>query len=429
MKDYTQSITPDSFSGMIFALEGVKNNIVLLNGPTGCKFYHAAVSENLTMKPFEFDPLNYPAKWYFGQPRVPCTYLDRSDYVYGSKEKLTEILEFMKAKVSFDLLSVVNSPGAALIGDDLAGITKEIMGDLPVITMETPGFSKDICNGYEAAALTLLKRYKQEKKEKVEQNTVNLLGLSIFHRHHQGDMEELSRLLSLCGVNVNCVLCVESDLKQIENIPKAALNIVIHPEYGLRTARFLKESYDTPFYVCDGPPVGFAATEKMMGDVCAILGTDDSALITESEKARARVYLYLSRIYSLTGMPKGVHFAVEGTYAEIYAYTAFLMRHFGMIPDCAAAVNQKSDCYRKKLEELLSNIGLSHILERDILETDSEIVFASGGTIAKLKLKNHPFVGIETALPSLGYIDVIPKTHLGIKGALQLTEEVINALP
>lgn len=35
---------------------------------------------------------------------------------------------------------------------------------------------------------------------------------------------------------------------------------------------------------------------------------------------------------------------------------------------------------------------------------------------------------VEVSLPSLGYVDVIPKTHLGIQGALMLTEQIINSL-
>ena len=71
MSTYLNNITPDSLSGIIFALEGISRTAVLLNGPTGCKFYHSSVADNQTIKQFEFDPLNYPDKWYFGQPRLP----------------------------------------------------------------------------------------------------------------------------------------------------------------------------------------------------------------------------------------------------------------------------------------------------------------------------------------------------------------------
>ena len=48
--------------------------------------------------------------------------------------------------------------------------------------------------------------------------------------------------------------------------------------------------------------------------------------------------------------------------------------------------------------------------------------------IAKLKARRHVFTGVEISLPMLGYIDVIPKTHLGLHGALLICEEIINGL-
>ena len=95
-ENYLTSITPDSFSGLIFGFEGVKNAVVLLNGPTGCKYYHSSTVDNQCLCQSEFDPLNYSELWYFGQPRVPCTSIDKRDYVYGSRDKLTEALSFIR---------------------------------------------------------------------------------------------------------------------------------------------------------------------------------------------------------------------------------------------------------------------------------------------------------------------------------------------
>ena len=428
MRGYLSNITPDSFSGIILALEGVSRTVVLLNGPTGCKFYHSALSDNQSIRQFEFDPLNYPEKWYFGQPRVPCTYLDNSDYIYGSRDKLEEALTFLLDQVPFELLCIVNSPGAALIGDDLKGIAGQIVRDRPVMTIETPGFSSDVCSGYEIAAIELIKQLRPPRSEAVIPATVNLLGLSIYHRNYAGDIAELKRLMGLCNITVNCILCADCSMDSINRIPNAALNIVIRPEYGMKTAKFLQEQYGTPTYICDGPPIGFAATEKLMRDVCTILGNTFVNVTKDSEKARAKAYAYISRVNSLTGLPKGVSFAVEGTYSELYAYINFLTRYFGMIPECASALNEQTDFYKDHLIGLLHELGLSKVLDQNILNTKSELVFASGNTIAMLKLRKHIFSGIEISLPSLGYVDVIPKTHLGVQGALLLTEQVINGL-
>ena len=128
-ENYLTSITPDSMSGLVFAFEGISKGLVLMNGPTGCKFYHSATSDNQMIRQPEFDPLEYPEFWYFGQPRVPSTFLDRRDYVYGSEDKLSEVITFLEKEIDFDLLAIVNTPGAALIGDDIERIVRESSRD------------------------------------------------------------------------------------------------------------------------------------------------------------------------------------------------------------------------------------------------------------------------------------------------------------
>ena len=428
MSSYLTNITPDSISGIIFAFEGISRSIVLLNGPTGCKYYHSAVSDGQMIRQAEFDPLKFPEKWYFGQPRVPCSYLDNYDYVFGSHDKLEEALNYICNNIDFDILCIVNSPGAALIGDDLAGIARRIVVDKPVIIIETPGFSSDICKGYESAVLGLINQLKLTQSNKASQ-AVNILGLSLHHRNCGGDIIELKHMMELCGIEVNCVLCADCDITSIKKLPDAALNIVINPEYASETVEHLHKLFGTQYHICDGPPIGFKATEVFMHDICNKLNADISGFTNYCERARARAFSFISRINSLTGMPRGVTFAVEGTYSELYAYTSFFVRYFGMIPVCTSVTNPDSDCYKEIFYNLLDELQAKSALNQDIMKTDGQFVLASGNTIAGLKLRKHSFFGIETALPTLGYIDVVPKTHLGVKGGLLLVEDVLNGMP
>ncbi|QHI73631.1 nitrogenase component 1 [Aminipila terrae] len=443
MNDYLKNITPDSFSGIVFGLEGIPKAIVLINGPTGCKFYHSATSDNQNTKQLELDPLNYPEKWYFGQPRVPCTYLDKRDYVYGSKNKIIEALTFFKKNMEFDIICIVNSPGASLIGDDLKGIAEEFCENIPCVFIQTPGYSKTVCEGFEYSLIQLftqlLERGWIKKKAEKENHgshlkkVVNLLGISIIHKHFEGDIQELKRLLNMCGIQVNAVLSCDLTLESLKEAGNADLNIVINPEYGLNIAAYLKQEFGTPYYLCEGMPVGFKAVEGFIKDICRFLETDHEGMeqfLEESEKARARAYIFLSRLNSLTGLPKGVPFAVEGNWSECYSYVTFLVEYFGMVAESISILNASYDPgnMQLKLREFLKLHSMEASLENNILETNSELVFASANTIAKLKLTELRFSGIEISLPTMGYVDVIPKTHIGIKGALLLIEQVINGM-
>jgi len=404
-----KSITPDGITGMIFALEGMKNALVLLNGPMGCRFYHSTTSQHLSPRgrlklpprageepvPVDYNTLN---DFFFRQERVPSTYLDGYDYVYGTKEKVAEALRFVRDNVDFDLLGIVNSPGAALIGDDLLGIARELLGAQRVVMLESSGYSVPFEEGYAHAMDAMLRQLgpslwpeKSERKPK----TVNLLGISIWHRYWEGDLQELKRLLSLCGVEVIAAPGAACSIEELKRMPEAALNVVLEAAMGLPAAEFLEEIRGTPFYVCPGLPVGFSATERIFREVCTALGVSPEPVLTESEKARARAWFKLSGVYESSGKPKGVKFAVVGTPAQEKAFSAFLTDYLAM-----------------------SRTG----------PEEAELVFANANVISELMLKNKTFCGIEIGLPGMGYVDLTLKTQLGISGSLFLIEQVINGL-
>lgn len=430
MRSSLTSITPDALSGAIFALEGVKHATVLLNGPTGCKFYHSAIADSQLIRQDDFDPLSHPETWYFGQPQVPCTYLDNGDYVYGSADKLTEALRFHRDHVRSDLICVVNSPGASLIGDDLQGIVRQVMGDAPVVALETTGFSSDVCHGHEKASIALMETLLKDVEPYCGCGdlTVNLLGLSLFQRNLPGDVAELRRLLGLMGVRVNCALAADCTVDEVRALPRAALNVVVRPEYGLGQAAWLKERFGMPSYVCRDAVIGFAATERLVRDLAQRLSADAAPALADIERARATAYAHISRLNSITGKPQGVPFSAEGDWSELLGYLEFLVDYLGMLPVCLAPTNPGADACAPDVRRRLGELGLARVLEEDVLDAPASVVLASGNTLAQLKVLGREVVGIETALPTLGYINVIPKTFTGVRGALQLLELVLNAV-
>ena len=60
--------------------------------------------------------------------------------------------------MEFELLVIVNSPGASLIGDHLRKLADTVLKDRPCVILESPGYSQDFDTGYEEAVLELLKQ-------------------------------------------------------------------------------------------------------------------------------------------------------------------------------------------------------------------------------------------------------------------------------
>lgn len=439
-EDYLNNITPDSLSGLIFGFEGIRHALTILNGPTGCKFYNSITVENQSARKDDFDPLKFPEVWFFGQGRVPCTYLDKRDYVYGSDDKLSDAIKTTLARMKPEILCIVNSPGAALIGDDLERIAKKAVDQsgysagqqlpedrkdqsdkpyLPVITCQSPGYSKDVTDGYKTACFMVLDEFLGDADSTAEEDgnsldkacsaagsdhapTVNLIGLSIYQKYHTGDINEITRLLEACGVKVNTALLCECTTDEIRNVPKADLNIVVNTDWGLDIAKELKKRFGTPYVYSEyGYPVGFKAMEELITDVCSTLrescsdfgAVDPEPTLEIIRRARAQAYIHIARMNSLIGLPKGVPYYVYAEPAMKRGYTSFLTDYLGM----------------KETED------------------DPEIILGDGNAIARAKAEGKKLSGIEISLPTIGYIDVIEKTHLGAAGGLLLIEQILNS--
>ncbi|SFA96993.1 Nitrogenase molybdenum-iron protein, alpha and beta chains [Acetitomaculum ruminis DSM 5522] len=449
-KHYSKNISPDSITGSIMALEGVKNIIVLINGPMGCKFYHSSTSEFLTIRPILYVPgeddnekkpvsNTFLNNYFFMQPRVPCTYLDGYDYVYGTLPKIKDAIIYLRDNIDFDIMAIINSPGACLIGDNPSLLAKELL-DIPVVVIESPGLSEDFDDGYKKASNLLLDSILTNEKIKNithKRPLVNILGLSIYDLYHEGNKAELMNIFTKMDIDTGCFLCMESSLEDIKKIPNADLNIVLYPERSLETAQKLKEAYGTDFYVCDCLPIGFDAIEKMVKDLCELLKSknyeiEENLVKQEAEKSRAKAWYYINQTFLRYGKPKGVYFALEGNWSQIYSYSKFFMDYLGMLPECLSLVGPENEILEEKTKELLSKHAQKEEVFKDVFkdiqESKAELVFGNANTIASLKLNKHIFCGIEIALPGMGYTDIIPKAHFGFKGSLFLIEQVLNGL-
>ena len=404
-------VTPDSITGMIFGAEGIAQTVTLLNGPMGCKFYHSTTSSFLTVRPRLDTP--FFDTFFFRQDRVPCTWLDGDDYVYGTADQVRDALLYLRQHVMFRLLVIVDSPGASLIGDDLTAICREELPDVKCVVLESPGYSQTFDDGYSRAGIEILKQgfaedferetdaadpaYEADRPGRVagRRPLINLLGLTIWQRYYEGDLKELIRLFELIGVEVRTAFMAGSSPDEIRAMGEADLNVVISAERGLDQAKWLKEKTGVPYYVFEGLPIGFMAVEKSFQEIAERLGTDTGPLIEESHRARGLAYTKIRGIHEMSGLPEGALFNVTGDAAQVRSYGAFLSDYLGMVPADAE---------------------------------EAELVFGDANTIASLMTRRDAFCGIEISYPGMGYTDLIPKTHFGIQGALFLIEQVLNGL-
>ena len=419
-------LTPDGFTGAVMAAEGIRDAAVLLNGPTGCKFYHGAMSDGQLLREGSMDPLQFAEEFYFGQPRVPATYLDNQDYVFGATEKLEKILPAVTAK-GHRLIVVVNSPGAALIGDDLERFIAKAGLPVTCLAMEQTGFSDRFSQGFQQAVIRVLQRLEPSRLPR-KAKQVNLVGLSLFHRHWEGDVVELTRLLSLCGITVNTILCAGCTVEELEGISSAEVNLVVHDEFADDLVPFLNAHLGlTSLEPIKGAPLGFQQTQAWIKGACNTLGVDPTPALDDIDRARQRAYAILSRFNALTGLPRGATFALVADGSIALSLTRWLYEYLGLVP-VAMAVREATPACAEALKRFLTDIGCAEALEEELASVDPDLVFGSEGAIGQFVARGVPVGGIDIALPGSAHIDVIQRCHLGANGALWLLERMVNSL-
>lgn len=421
------TLDPDGFIGTLLAIEGIADARAVMNGPTSCRANPAYFSDRHFPRENSQNPRSFGELFFFGQSRIPCTYLDSDDYILGSTEKLREILPLIAGKGDV-FLAVVNSPGASLIGDDLNRFLTGIHLDHICMAFEGAAYSHPLPEGFDEAITRILKWLRLNRFPRMK-NRVNLLGFSMIQKHWQGDIAEIRHLCGLMGLSVVSVPGAGSSVSEIRESTTASCNIVVFPEYSKKTAEFYESEFGIPaVYSPDGAPVGFTATETWIRTVAAATGRDPAPALEEIRKHRIYAYHQIARFHHEAGYPKGATFAVRGDSSVILPLTVWLHEYLGMIPvsvECMAGEDKGITC---RLEEFLAINGLSDASGANPVTTKPDFYFGDDLTGMDLVLSGRCRETIGLFNRVTGDPEFVQKRFLGGTGALWILERIFHAV-
>lgn len=254
---------------------GIPDSHILVNGPLWCFFY--AKGHMKRISPSIMD-------------RMTGTQPENDAVIFGSERFLVKEIERLREEEQLNpsLLFVENSCAFSLIGDDNAGIIKSLELPFPAVSLDCGGLLGGFAAGYVKAAELVINSLVKEKYA-LEPMKVNLLGTTEFYLNGKADIREMVRLLELAGYEVNCVPGGGSTLASLRDLSKAALNIVVHEELGLKTAQLLENKFGTPF-VLAGLPYGLEGTRTWLKRINEALPATGLELV-EAEIRDAREVL------------------------------------------------------------------------------------------------------------------------------------------
>lgn len=426
--------SPDGFFGAAVAAEGITDACTVLNAPTGCKLNLGELCKKWFghgRPPADVQSFLPDTRWatefFFNQSRLPCTYLDDYDYVFGPAEKLTYVFPRV-ADHGYSLIAVMNSPGASLIGDDLQRYIDWAGLSVPTVVLDEPYFSDPFEKGWTESACAILDKLAPESIP-VTDRCVNLVGLSIWQKHWANNRTELERLLRLCGIHVHCTLMADCSVDHLRRLRSAVCNVVVHDELGLPLAEHLATRYGMRYaHGKEGAPLGFDATEAWIRQVCLAVATDPAPALREIAEHRQRAASRLHDFTNKTGVPRGIGFGVALEVSLAFPLVRWLCDYLAMVPLAVQVPNEKH-LLSQQLKEYLASIGASEAWNAPLRSEDPpEVVFSNDGIILRLQAHNPSVVGIDLALPGIDPVFFVPRSTLGPAGAMWLLERLCNGL-
>lgn len=258
---------PCKFWTAFQVINGIRHMAPVIHGPKGCTY---SVASSYKMRGCE----------YRGVPLEPtsCTAQNEADVVYGGEGKLLEAVKEADRRYHPDLIVILSCCCSGIIGDDVETIAQIAANEVraKVLAIRSEGFGGDFRSGYEDAFKALMEL--MEPRKEVMKGTINIIGAREGPTYTEWveDLDELKRLVTAIGAQINGVLCGGCTLEQIRQAPSAELNASWCYDWGQKLGDLMEERFGIP-YARTGQPYGPKATEEWLMGVAVPLGLERQA--------------------------------------------------------------------------------------------------------------------------------------------------------
>ena len=368
------------FFGAFRGCSGIMDAVVLTHVPVGCT-WGAAMFKSTSNQP---------------DIRHACTVMHEREIVFGGEDALREALVRADQLYNTPLFAVVSGDAPAITGDDIEGVIDSVALNKEVVWVDAAGFKGTMEKGYEEALVQLAQLVKECDTIK---NSVNLIGFCPDDFKVDADIKEITRLLNLAGVKVNCVIS-KCSLDEFVNAPAAELNVVLGQ--GTELANYMKKEFGVPYIEVDYP-YGLEGTTDFINAICRQLqvGDKEKELNLDLEPFK-RIYLYLHELY-------GTPVSVLGDF-HAGPMARFLDRELGF-----------------DIEVLASNEDDYFIFEESVRDSNTTILF--GGSFERNIAKELSIPLVRFTYPVFDHVCVYDDApYAGFRGAVCLTETILNAV-
>jgi nitrogenase molybdenum-iron protein alpha/beta subunit len=410
----------DGFIGSGVAAESVLDATTILHGPGGCRIHLSRLSGRYVKREFEIREGDY----FFHFERVPCTFIDRDDYIYGASKKIALVLEMLENE-NTKFATILQSPGASLIGDKLKDEVLQQGLDYKTAVMDTSFMSEKFSVGFDTTLVKMAEKIvKPNEKRK---GTVNIIGLPFTSRGYYELVKELRSVLGRMGIEVIATIGCGCTLDEFSRSSSAEFNIAIMPEYSERLSKFYLDEYGIPTIRSEmGAPIGYYAMRAFVETIAGAMGVDAGPILKDLEDDRHMVEITIDSSMNVGELLNYKTFSIEGESSVIYPLADFMIRYMKMVPK-SIHITESDPFFEKKIMDILEKMGCTSAIEEEFGAGYTNILFGAGSYVKLLQEQNRCGIGVDICLPSQDMIDIAPKSIMGIQGLHKMLDDILNS--
>lgn len=411
----------DGTLGATLASESLQLTDTLINGAGGCRSRTQILLRDLQSSYREEDTRCCESKYFSRQSRLPCTYINGNDIVFGTGAKVSDGISSVSG-VTGKRTSVVETLGASLICTDYARISGT---GTDVIPLDADLSSMTLEEGYDFAMCRILGCVLPESSERTPDPSVNILGYGITDLGWEYGLEELRGLFSSMGVRVLCAPgCMPSE-DEVMDSRNAWLNVMVHPGICGDTAGMYRERFDIPcLRPKSGAPVGYRATRSFIVQVADSLGVDPAPALEMIDGDESRVLCMLKCYNKGVNMLRWRKFSIKASSSELYPLMRWMHDVFAMVPDSIIPTDAE---YLPEIASYLESIGKSDCLMSPIRRVN-DIVFTDGIECSYGRAEGGVTSYVEVRPPGIRGLNLVGRCMVGTVGCRYVLDEMLNGI-
>jgi light-independent protochlorophyllide reductase subunit B len=368
------------------------------------------------------------------RPAVSYTTFQARDLGRDTADLVRETARDACERFKPDALLVGSSCTAELLQDDPGGLTKTLGLSVPVVPLDLPSYQRKETWGAAETFYRLARALAGPKapppgtdrppRAEGAAPSCNLLGPTALGFRHRDDVREITGLLEGMGIRVAVTAPLGATAADVERLGEADFNVVLYPEIGETTARWLEKAFGQPRTTT--VPIGVGATRDFVREVAGLAGLDPEPTLA----ALAPRLPWFSRSVDSTYLTGKRAFVFgDATHAIAAARVAAEEMGFEVV-----GLGTYMREFARDVRAAAKGYGVEALITDDYLEVEAAIAEARPDLVLGTQMERHiaKRLGLPCAVISAPvHVQDFPARHapqMGVEGANVLFDTWVHPL-